>query len=127
MAKATSRACKCGARIPPGEQCPRCTQERQQRVDEYRGSSNDRGYTSAWRRARFVFLSENPICADPFKVHGDRIAPASVVDHIKPHRGDWQLFWSIENWQSLCSRCHARKSAAEDGGFGNVSRVNAMG
>jgi 5-methylcytosine-specific restriction endonuclease McrA len=34
------------------------------------------------------------------------LTPASVVDHIKPHRGDQKLFWDSENWQSLCKLHH---------------------
>jgi predicted kinase len=40
--------------------------------------------------------------------------PASVVDHIIPHRGDQAKFWDSANWQSLCTRCHSsRKQAME--------------
>lgn len=31
---------------------------------------------------------------------------ATVVDHIKPHRGDVELFRDSENLQSLCKHCH---------------------
>jgi 5-methylcytosine-specific restriction protein A len=44
---------------------------------------------------------------------------ATVVDHIKPHQGDPELFWDSENLQALCAPCHSRKTASEDGGFGN--------
>jgi len=40
-----------------------------------------------------------------------RTNPASVVDHIIPHRGVAALFWDQSNWQSLCKRCHDRKTA----------------
>ncbi|WP_320109629.1 HNH endonuclease [Rhodopseudomonas sp. P2A-2r] len=40
--------------------------------------------------------------------------PASVVDHIIPHRGDRARFWDRTNWQPLCTHCHAsRKQSAE--------------
>jgi 5-methylcytosine-specific restriction endonuclease McrA len=29
---------------------------------------------------------------------------ATIVDHIKPHRGDQNLFWDQTNWQALCRR-----------------------
>ena len=32
---------------------------------------------------------------------------ASVVDHIKPHKGDKALFWDQANWQPLCASCHS--------------------
>jgi shikimate kinase len=39
---------------------------------------------------------------------------ATVVDHIKPHRGDQALFWDKNNWQPLCTHCHASlKQSAE--------------
>jgi 5-methylcytosine-specific restriction protein A len=43
---------------------------------------------------------------------------ASVVDHIRPHRNDPELFWNSENFQSLCVQCHSIKTVNEDGGFG---------
>lgn len=39
--------------------------------------------------------------------------PATVVDHIVPHRGDWALFVDESNLQSLCKRHHDAKTAAE--------------
>lgn len=38
---------------------------------------------------------------------------ATVVDHVKPHRGDWAMFIDRGNLQSLCKRCHDRKTATE--------------
>ena len=38
---------------------------------------------------------------------------ASVVDHIKPHRGDWALFTDVTNLQSLCKFHHDQKTARE--------------
>ncbi len=38
---------------------------------------------------------------------------ATVVDHIRPFRGDWALFIDPANHQSLCKACHDRKTAAE--------------
>jgi 5-methylcytosine-specific restriction protein A len=46
--------------------------------------------------------------------------PASVVDHIVPHRGDMALFWDRSNWQAMSKLCHDRKTARENGGFGNL-------
>lgn len=47
---------------------------------------------------------------------------ATDVDHITAHRGNWDLFISRENLQALCKPCHSRKTASEDGGFGNALR-----
>ena len=38
------------------------------------------------------------------------LTPATVVDHIVPHRGDHALFWDKQNWQPLCKDCHDRKT-----------------
>lgn len=39
--------------------------------------------------------------------------PATDVDHIIPHRGNWSLFTDTRNLQSLCHACHSRKTLAE--------------
>lgn len=38
---------------------------------------------------------------------------ATVVDHVRPHRGDWALFTDESNLQSLCKYHHDRKTALE--------------
>lgn len=42
------------------------------------------------------------------------ITMATVVDHIKPHRGDQKLFWDRSNWQPLCEHHHNVKTMTED-------------
>ena len=39
---------------------------------------------------------------------------ATVVDHIKPHRGEQKLFWDRSNWQPLCEHHHNVKTMTED-------------
>jgi 5-methylcytosine-specific restriction protein A len=42
-----------------------------------------------------------------------RVVPVFQVDHVVPHKGDPDLFWDeLNNWQSLCAACGARKTAA---------------
>ena len=36
-----------------------------------------------------------------------------MVDHVKPHRGDWALFIDPANHQSLCKHHHDQKTARE--------------
>lgn len=77
--------------------------------DDRRGSAASRGYDSRWRKARRLFLQQHPLC-----VHCEAegiIKPATVVDHIVPHRGDKALFWAVDNWQALCERHHNIKTA----------------
>ena len=73
-----------------------------------------------WIKQRVIFLKSHPYCADCLNA-GIKTA-ANTVDHIKPHRGDTKLFFSQRNWQALCRSCHSRKTAREDGGFGNVRK-----
>jgi 5-methylcytosine-specific restriction protein A len=49
-------------------------------------------------------LKKHPLCAMCEKQ--GRTKAAVLVDHIKPHKGDSQLFWDKSNWQSLCKHCH---------------------
>lgn len=76
-----------------------------------------RGYNNRWRKAREGYLAKHPLCQSCM-LQGKRIA-ATVVDNIKPHKGDKKLFWDSTNWQPLCASCHSRKTAKEDGWFGN--------
>ncbi|NSW92832.1 MAG: HNH endonuclease [Firmicutes bacterium] len=105
--------------------CPNLTRERYCEVhkkqehdyDERRGTAAQRGYDVKWQRARKVFLTRHPLCVECQKQ--GRITSATVVDHIMPHKGNQELFWDETNWQPLCKWCHDRKTAREDGGFGN--------
>lgn len=86
--------------------------------DSRRGTAHERGYTSAWQRARDGFLRANPLCAD-HQQRGQFVA-AAVVDHKVAPRlkeavdsGDAEriaaarlLFWDRGNWQGLCKACH---------------------
>ena len=71
-------------------------------------SAAARGYDARWQRARKIFLSRYPLCAECQK--NGILTPATVVDHIIPHRGDRNLFWDENNWQPLCKSCHDRKT-----------------
>lgn len=75
-----------------------------------RESAYRRGYGHKWRAVRAQFLRRNPLCVECLK--RGKIAPATVVDHIIPHRGDEKLFWEERNWQALCKVCHDRKTGS---------------
>lgn len=83
--------------------------------DRRRGTANSRGYTYKWQKASKAFLAEpeNAFCACGCG------ALSQLVDHIVPHRGDMDLFWDRSNWQGMTTACHNRKTAREDGGYGN--------
>ncbi len=44
-----------------------------------------------WKRLRKKVLLRQPLCVECQKA--GRLTPATVVDHIKPHRGNEDLFW----------------------------------
>ncbi|RWD80455.1 HNH endonuclease [Mesorhizobium sp.] len=97
------RICSCGKVVASGVRCE-CQisgdRDRKARFDRTRPNARARGYTREWDKARAEYLSTNRTCRYcP--------APANVVDHIKPHRGDMRLFWNRANWQPLCTRCHS--------------------
>lgn len=38
---------------------------------------------------------------------------ATVVDHVRPHRGSWEVFTDPDNLQSLCKYHHDQKTMQE--------------
>lgn len=84
--------------------------------DRCRPTSTERGYDEKWRKYRKWFLSLHPLCVRCGRA-------ATVVDHIRPHKGDARLFWDGGNHQALCKRCHDTKTASEDGGFGQKIKM----
>lgn len=123
VAKRPCRYPRCPALVPGGGYCS--THKHEDRVhtralDQQRGSRHERGYDSKWVKARAGYLLHHPLCAECERQ--GRITPATVVDHVVPHKGDVGLFWDVSNWQPLCAPCHNEKTAREDGGFGNATR-----
>jgi 5-methylcytosine-specific restriction protein A len=60
-----------------------------------------------FRRLRHFFLVKHPMC------NACKREPATILDHVIPHRGISPLFWSQNNWQGLCVHCHGVKTARE--------------
>ena len=80
-------------------------------------------YGASWRKLRSAFLAENPVChCNAFSywdgalgvygansaLEGARIAPATVVDHIRPLSMGGTHDW--DNLQALCDSCHTIKT-----------------
>jgi 5-methylcytosine-specific restriction protein A len=82
-------------------------------MPDNRPNFRERGYTWEWDKARKKYLQIHPKCACGCG------RKATVVDHIKPHRGNKDLFWDENNWQAMAKICHDRKTTTRDGGFGN--------
>nr|DAE38180.1 MAG TPA: HNH endonuclease [Caudoviricetes sp.] len=67
--------------------------------------------TQDWKTLRSEQLFLKPWCRECAR-RGIRTR-ATDVDHIRDHKGDWAVFTDASNLQSLCHRCHSRKTAAE--------------
>jgi len=99
---------------PPGCKYPLCPNRadkgssyckiHKSKEEDIRLTSTERGYNYRWQKVRRMYLRKNPLCVECLKE--GRVEPATVVDHIEPHRGDHEKFWNEDNFQSLCKRCH---------------------
>ncbi len=99
-----------------------CEQHRHlsRQYDKDRESAAKCGYDKRWQRYRLTYLQEHPLCeCEECKKLG-RSLPATVIDHKIAHKGDPVLFWDPNNHQAMAKRCHDKKTAREDGGFGNA-------
>ena len=109
----------CGVLVSDGSgKCSKHAKQARETIDKRRGTAHERGYSYAWQKAREGFLRKHPLCVAHEKK--GYVVAATVVDHVIPHKGDKDLFWDRDNWQSLCKKCHDRKTVLEDGGLGLV-------
>lgn len=67
-------------------------------------------HSAQWKKTRKDFLETHPYCV----CCG---SPATVVDHIKAHKGNDKDFNNILNLQSMCASCHSKKTLFENGYF----------
>ena len=114
------RLCGCGKIVPSGIRCEcqqRADRERKARNDANRPSARERGYGTKWQQARAGYLISHPTCTMCGK-------PATIVDHVTPHKGDDKLFWRRSNWQPLCVPCHSGKKQRED--LSKIRAINSL-
>ena len=119
MPAAAPRPCTypaCGVLVRDGTgRCDRHKRVEARQLDQQRGTAHERGYGYRWQQAREGYLRSHPLCVAHERK--GQVVPATVVDHIIPHRGDMSLFWERSNWQPLCKPCHDFKTATEDSTF----------
>ncbi len=82
----------------------RSKEERNREADQRRGSSRERGYTSAWDKASAAFIAAHPLCS--YCALNGVVEPATLTDHLYPHQGDRTLFWCSQWWVPSCKPCH---------------------
>lgn len=71
-------------------------------------------WTARWKATRLRQLQAEPLCR-MCRDQG-RLTPATVCDHVEPHRGDEAKFWRGP-FQSICKPCHdGDKQRVERGG-----------
>lgn len=108
----------CGGYVVPG---PAYSHDLAVAYAEQRSAYAVIGRAVTFLQSRAAWLAESPVyvlvtrCLS-FGTPGCG-APATLTDHIVPHRGDPELMWSSWNWQTLCKGCHDQKTAKHDGGF----------
>lgn len=99
--------------ITKGRYCDEHKRVEEKRIEQQRSTAAKRGYDAKWRKYRKYYLCRNPLCVRCLEKSINKAA--TVVDHIIPHKGDFELFWDSNNHQALCKPCHDMKTAKEDG------------
>lgn len=107
MPFAPPRLCKCGAVVPHGHKCPRCSKV----TEKARPNASARGYGTDWRKLRDT-MPKTPcaLCGGPWE-------PGMHLDHRVPRAAGGTD--DPANLQWVHPRCHSTKTDAHDGGFGN--------
>lgn len=112
---------KCGVLTASGY-CEQHKKVIRRAMDSQRNPEHRKLYDYWWRTRSKAFLRDNPLCqCEECKTRPQGPRAATVVDHKIPHRGDITVFRDRSNWQAMAKVCHDRKTAREDGGFGNRS------
>lgn len=106
----------CGELVRGGGRCPEHRSEARRAADARRPSASERGYGHGWAKRRSEYLRFHPWCVDCG-------GPATVPDHQPRSRAELvrQGNPDPDAWHHLvprCERCHNRRTALEDGGFG---------
>lgn len=119
MPQAASRLCP-GCRQRVTGKCAVCEARRQKSVNLRRTADKSFYDSSAWTLIRTDQLARSPFCVAVLEDGMPCNRIATHVDHkVAREAGGSDL---PDNLQSLCRSCHSRKTASQDGGFGNRRR-----
>ena len=101
---------RCRRLLPIGTTCASC----RRMADRSRSGQrhlHGGGNNPAWRARRAAVLARDPVCT----LCGQ--APSTVAEHRIPKRSGGSD--DMRNLRGTCKTCADRKTATEDGGFGN--------
>lgn len=101
-----------------GALCDKHYKEMVDKTSDNRPNSGQRGYDSQWTAIRDNYLKYNPLCVDCGRL-------ATDVDHIIPLSQGGTHDW--DNLAARCHRDHSKKTATQDGGFGNKIKYTGNG
>lgn len=74
---------------------------------------------------RALQLKKQPLCERCLRMAPRRFTPATVANHMKPHRGDAHLFWNGK-LESLCKTHHDSDVQSEEA-IGYSAEIGADG
>jgi len=82
---------------------------------KHRATWNQWYNLEVWRKRSRRQKRQEPLCRMCLAM--GQVVPATIADHIVPHKGDWESFLGGA-LQSLCFDCHnSRKKADENRGY----------
>lgn len=98
-------------RASQGRYCPSHLKQPRSagRTPRSRASSAKRGYDRRWQVLRKWYLARHPLCESCLAV-GKFVATFLEVDHVIPIAVRPDLRLAPSNLQTLCRRCHKRKT-----------------
>lgn len=90
-------------------------------MDKWRGIEADE-YRKLYKLKAWIRLRPQALLRDGFtcqrckcRLKRGRTEPQSaVVHHLKPHKGNTDLFYDIDNLQSVCWSCHSGAIQSEE-------------
>ncbi|MFC3238240.1 HNH endonuclease, partial [Streptomyces nitrosporeus] len=117
-----SRCTSCGTRRDPRGRCPACRPASTTKAAETKATWRWVYDDPRWAPLRDQVLSEEALCRTGCG------HPPTVVDHIRPHRGDQLLAFDRANLQAMCKSCHDSKTSYETGfaGLGTKRLTQAV-
>lgn len=104
--------------LTDGQYCDEHQKLRNHQYNKYERDEFSKTFynTKRWKALRRRQLAKHRLCEECLKA--GRFVEANTADHIIPIKQGGDPY-AEDNLQSLCSSCHARKSAEEGSRWGN--------